>query len=144
MYAHQQLITSTNSTKVARKMISALWITRIARNLFLPKQTLKSYKNANIKLSVIDSTLRHALKLTVAVDNLDKTKKLPPDVHAKGYFYFDKAVKGKDQIRNLKITEILKPDTQLPEPTTLKQSLSPKQTILLYPPPASSTMISAP
>lgn len=90
----------------------------------LPTHALKSWKEANIHFTVIDSSLRHALKLTVVIENSEeknKGKRLPPDLHAEVWFFFGNTLKKEPQIQDLKIKEILKADAPFPTFPTLDE-----------------------
>ena len=98
-----------------------------------PKQAWKDWSGANIRFSIIDSTLRHAIKMVVVVENKSRNSRLPPDLVAEVWFDFGKLLLNKEQIKDLKHIEILKPDTRPPRQYTLKEIADAEATGTLLP-----------
>ena len=70
----------------------------------------------NIRFSVIDSSLRHAFRITVLIQNTTGDSDIP-DLEGEIWYYMNKGLKRGDQIQSLQITEVRKADASSSDPS---------------------------
>ena len=89
--------------------------TKGKRSVIPNQHIFQNPEGVNLKFSVIDSTLRHAFRLTVIIENPSSDIDTP-DLQGEIYFYLCRFLKQGDQVQNLQITEIRKANASSSDP----------------------------